>query len=116
MDKLSPLLMITGLVLIALALVTGEAKVALVLFIPVIYGGGILLLLGILLLFLGIFARFFLPMTHEETTLEKNYGGVVFIGPIPMVFGSDAKITRTMMYIGLVIAIILLLFYVLWLL
>ncbi len=114
------ILMVFGVVLLATALLTGDAEMFIVLFfIPVIYGGSILMMVGVLLVFTGFFLLFFLPFfeadeTRELANTEKSYGGVVFIGPIPIVFGSNTDITRNMLYIGIVLAIILLLVYLFW--
>ncbi len=104
-----------GLVLFATAVLYGDARVALLLFIPIIYGGGILLLMGTLLFIIGFILLFFSPLLEENTGPEKSYGGVILIGPIPIVFGSDTNITKIMLYLGLALAIILLLVYLLWL-
>ncbi len=97
-----------GLVLMALSVITGEARVALVLFIPVIYGG-VLLFISVLLLMSSFLLWIFLPSADKvrEVKGESKYGGVVFIGPIPIILGSDKNVTRTMLYIGLVIALLL---------
>ncbi len=123
-------LFILGLVLAAYAVITGEANFALFLIFPVIYGGGMFLLLGIALIFLSFISFFFLSIGGmgspsyghdrygaeggERTKKETDYGGVIFIGPIPIIFGKDKDTTKTMMYIGLVIALILLFIYLLF--
>ncbi len=102
-----------------LSVVTGEAHVALFLFIPVIYGGGLMLLSGILMFFVSFMLFFFQGVSSNgggKGDVKSTYGGVIFIGPIPVVFGKDAGITRTMFYIGLAIASVLLLLYILILL
>jgi uncharacterized protein (TIGR00304 family) len=33
-----------------------------------------------------------------------RYGGVIMLGPIPIVFGSDARIAKWMMILGLILA------------
>ena len=40
-------------------------------------------------------------------------GGVIFIGPIPIVFGSDKGIAKWMIVVGVIIAVIMLLMFVL---
>ncbi|MEF8874622.1 MAG: DUF131 domain-containing protein [Candidatus Thermoplasmatota archaeon] len=119
-----------GILFIVLSIIQGNAEVALLLFIPVIYGAGIYLMIGIVLIFLS-FILFFVfsfsdtykkshrrmkkevyedPTESKET--ESSYGGVIFIGPIPIVFGKDASTTKKMMWIGLVIALILVFLYI----
>ncbi len=48
------------------------------------------------------------PLQQAPVQEKRKVGGVIFIGPIPIVFGSDAKTTKQMMVLGLVIALILL--------
>lgn len=125
-------LLLLGILLIIYSVLEGTADVALVFIFPVIYGAGIYLASGILLIFLSIFLFFISGFQsnpdkrsilenepHKETnldTLEKSetksdYGGVIFIGPIPIVFGKDKKTARKMMYLGLILALILLAIY-----
>ena len=122
---LSYLLFLAGVFMISLAVISGEASIALFLIFPVIYGSGALTILGILLIFLGTFLLFISPFSHPhnlpptdyesykappqplEEKIEKNtkIGGVVMIGPIPIVFGSD----RNTAMLSVVIAILMLL-------
>ncbi len=44
---------------------------------------------------------------------EFRAGGVVFIGPIPIIFGSDKRIARWMIVVGGVIAIIIIVIFIL---
>jgi len=118
-----------GILFILLGILEGDAEVALFLFIPVIYGAGIYLLIGILLVFLSFMLFFVLPFARvsrsrrdelervayedlsENKETESSFGGVIFIGPIPIVFGKDASTTKKMMWIGLAIALILIFLY-----
>ncbi len=110
-----------GILLVVLSVFEGDAEIALLLFIPVIYGSGIFFIMGILLLFLS-FILFFVfsagslqRVPHQRKgaykKTESSYGGVIFLGPIPIVFGKDKSITKKMMWIGLVIALILFFLY-----
>ncbi|MBX8636439.1 MAG: DUF131 domain-containing protein [Thermoplasmata archaeon] len=38
----------------------------------------------------------------------KKFGGVVFIGPIPIIFGSDRKITGYMIILAVIMAVLIL--------
>ncbi len=44
---------------------------------------------------------------------KTRAGGVIFIGPIPIVFGSDKGIAKWMIVVGVIIAVIMLLMFVL---
>lgn len=113
-----------GVGLIILSIFRGEAEVALFLIFPVIYGSGVLSVIGIFMIFGSFLLFFFLPLRRspegkerreewekQETRSGSKFGGVVFIGPIPIVFGKDKSITKVMLYIGLIIALILLVVY-----
>ncbi|HYY47345.1 MAG TPA: DUF131 domain-containing protein [Thermoplasmata archaeon] len=126
---LGPALLVAGLLTLALAISRGEATVYLIVIIPAVVGTGPLALLGILLVFAGFFLTFFLgfvgpapplasgppipatPTTPEATSPPaptRRWGGVVFLGPFPLVFGSDPKMTRNMLLLGAVLFVALL--------
>jgi len=119
-----PLCLLAGVGVLGLAWSRGEATLYLVLVIPVITGTGPLALLGIVLIFLGFMGSFlFLPVlgpsspprdvrdvsrVPPEADTGRRWGGVVFLGPFPIVFGSDPRITRIMFLLGLVLFVALL--------
>lgn len=123
-----PAVLLVGLLTLALAVTRGEASLFLIVIIPVVVGTGPLALLGILLVFVGFFLTFFLwnaggPMppgipveVREPVTPEippgrppsRRWGGVVFLGPIPLVFGSDPQMTRLMLVLGVILSLALL--------
>ncbi len=83
--------------------------------------GTIIILIGFFVVFIGIFYEFFKGIKKynrekedEEGKQEEKseFGGVIFIGPIPIVFGSSKRISKWMMIAAIVITIILVLFYV----
>ncbi len=117
---------IGGAIAIAAAVASGEAEVSLLVIFPVFTGSSGLFLLGIGLIILSFFAWFGtlamgLPETErqgigqstlplqQEPRRETKYGGVVLIGPIPIAFGSDKNMALAMLVIGVIIAVLLLL-------
>ncbi|HKW43542.1 MAG TPA: DUF131 domain-containing protein [Thermoplasmata archaeon] len=117
---LGPILLIAGLGLLALALTRGEATVYLVVIVPVVTGSGPLALLGILFIFAGFFTLTLFwpwslaaaqtqeglqPIDAQPAALApaRRWGGVVFLGPLPIVFGSDSRMTRLMLLVGVVL-------------
>jgi len=44
-----------------------------------------------------------LPVSPEGAPPARRWGGVLFLGPIPVIFGSDPRMTRTMLLIGVVL-------------
>jgi uncharacterized protein (TIGR00304 family) len=88
-------LVMLGIVLLVLAVLEGQASLALVLIVPVIYGTGPLLAISVLMIFAGLalaFLSFFQATPGTDTANaprgKKEWGGVILIGPIPIVIGS----------------------------
>lgn len=48
---------------------------------------------------------------REETKTE--YGGVIFIGPIPIVFGSNKDMAKMALIIGVIMVVLIIAFVVL---
>jgi uncharacterized protein (TIGR00304 family) len=120
---LGPAALGIGLVVLALAVGRGEATVYLVFVVPVLAGTGPLAFLGILLVFVGFFLTFLLWSTRtpagsveqgvstapaETAPPVRRWGGIAFLGPIPLVFGSDPRMTRTMLWVGVALFLALL--------
>jgi len=105
--------------MIVLSVIVGESQFGLFIIFPFVIGSGPIAAVGAILLFLAVLLAFIsfttrLPRSEEfqatpaqETVSgsEKRYGGVVMIGPVPIAFGSDSKIARIMMLIGIIIFI-----------
>ncbi len=73
-----------------------------------------LIAFGILLIFVGVVVLFagVLTSVHRGASQESEVkaGGVILIGPIPVIFGSD----KTMILISILGAILFLLAYLAW--
>ncbi len=70
--------------------------------------GGLLIIAGIAMIFIGFFLVFIgtlITATSEEAEVES--GGVIMIGPIPIVFGTQRGATLAM-----ILAIILMLLWI----
>ena len=119
---LGPASFVAGVLTMALAVGQRQANVYLVLVIPVIVGTGPLAFLGIILVFAGFLLTFLLwparfaegpgnrdvlSASPEGAAPARRWGGVLFLGPIPVVFGSDPRMTRTMLLIGVVLFVAL---------
>ncbi len=119
-------LLIAGAALIAASVATGQGQVYLLLFIPVYVGTGAVGMLGILVVFIGFLLASLgsawrglpvpvapapEPASPPDVAVPPatmappaKYGGVVMLGPIPIVFGSDARVAKWMMILGLILA------------
>jgi len=69
--------------------------------------GVLLLLLGLVVVLLAVL----LPGTEGEQS-HRKLAGVVMIGPIPVIFGSDAKWASIAIVLAVVLVALGLLFYV----
>jgi len=120
---LGPASFVAGVLTMAMAVAQRQANVYLVLIIPVIVGTGPLAFLGIILVFAGFLLTFLLwpsrfaedpgnrdasPTSPEGAAPARRWGGVLFLGPIPVIFGSDPRMTRAMLLIGVVLFLALL--------
>lgn len=60
---------------------------------------------GIILVFLG-FILLFLGTLLSAGGGNGDFGGLILIGPIPIAFGSSPEITSTMLWAGVVLALV----------
>ena len=71
------------------------------------------LLLALVGFAVGIVAFFVAILRSTRGSGQVRGGGVVMIGPVPIMFGTDKQSARILMLLGIVLMIILLLFTVL---
>ncbi len=120
---LGPVLLVAGVAALAVGFAQGEAAFSLFVIFPVITATGGWSALGIVLLIAGFFALVFTwpaALVPESPSREappagapappspspaptRRWGGVLFLGPVPVVFGSDAKIARWMIVAGVLL-------------
>ena len=116
---------VSGIACIAAAVAGGEADAHLFLIFPVFSGSSWPFILGTLLIVLSFFVGFAMvaiggmdadqpqpgsvePRSPATAQRKTTYGGVVLVGPIPIVFGSNKSIAIFMLMIGIVLAIVFL--------
>ena len=96
-----------GVALVAVSVLEGGANVALLVIVPVVSGSSLTFLLGVVLLVVGFLS---LPFATAEgwdeappalpsggtgpPEAQSGVGGVVLLGPVPIVFGSWKGISR----------------------
>lgn len=125
------ILIASSALLLIFAAISGDLELTIIFIIPVIAGrglipalGGILLFFGIMLLFLsfmmshdvpndGISVREVQPWEGEKKR-ENRFGGVVLVGPIPIVFGSDRRMALWAVVIAIICLIAISLSIFLW--
>jgi uncharacterized protein (TIGR00304 family) len=115
-ELLSILVLISGISLIILGVLTGEVKGGLFLIFPFIIGSGIYATLGILLIIASFFLFIFTISTNPidrnteynpMKTNSKIHGrGIILLGPIPIIIGSNWKITLLLITIAIIFLLI----------
>ena len=115
---------LAGVACIVVAAVSGDAQVQLFIIFPVVSGNSLLFILGVLLIVASFILGFVLAvtsMTEAEpipslgstsgSTAQTDgmpqkktrFGGVVLIGPVPIIFGSDRKMAWIMLLVAIVL-------------
>lgn len=121
-----------GIGLLGYSVGRGESEFHLVLIFPVLTGSGLFGFAGVLLLIAGMFLGFasfagipwrFPPAPSAPSPAPtpptgpgappKRFGGLVFVGPIPIVFGSDPQVSKAMLAVAVAVTIILIVFFAL---
>jgi uncharacterized protein (TIGR00304 family) len=62
--------------------------------------GVVITLIGFITVFLGII------LTMLQNPGGSQVGGIILIGPIPIVFGSSPEITTNMLWLGLLVTVL----------
>jgi uncharacterized protein (TIGR00304 family) len=109
-----------GFVLLFIGIHLGQVKGGILVIFPFLIGTGLFATLGMVLiiaaLFLYIMHIFFRfqnftdenIVQHEKSIQQKStkIGGIIFIGPIPIIFGSHWKLTVSLLLIAVLIIIV----------
>lgn len=116
-----------AIALMVVSVASGEGQIGLFLIFPFITAWGPMAVAGSVLLFLAIVSFFIGFLRSGEYAqqnagggepagkTEKKFGGVVMIGPIPIVFGSDRKIANWMLLAGVVLFVVMVIIYLIFL-
>jgi uncharacterized protein (TIGR00304 family) len=117
---LSLVCLIVGMIFFAQGILSGEIETGIVVVFPFIVGSGIYAMLGFIFVVLAIllFIFGFTQITSKAydfrvedddlNTKKKSSikgGGVILIGPIPIVFGSNWKIAVILMIVAILLII-----------
>ena len=127
------LMIILGFSLFIISIYSGSGGFAVFIVFPVFYSTGLWGLIASILIFVGFILIFLTPfyyLSHaggygtnpeekyimrlpaeksaektEEVRTEKHYGGVVLIGPVPIIFGSDEKMVAVSILAAILILV-----------
>ncbi len=111
---------ILGIIFFSLGFLQGDVEGGVFIIFPFIGGSGIYAFLGVISLFLAIlFFSFGFTCTLDREDIQYEYeehppqkkksvkgGGVILIGPIPIVFGTNWKIALVMMIFAIILIIV----------
>jgi|ECHhosMinimDraft_1075155.scaffolds.fasta_scaffold00041_20 uncharacterized protein (TIGR00304 family) len=74
--------------------------------------GVVALVVGFLIVFLAVAIELARGIRAKEGSKAEG-GGIILIGPVPIVFGSSKGITKALLILGIVLTALLVLLYVL---
>jgi len=117
---LSLICFILGIAFFTIGFLYGDVKTGVFVVFPFLSGSGIYAFLGFIFIFIAILLFMFgfassavsedFSSGYEEPGPPKKTsvkgGGVVLIGPIPIVFGSNWKIAMVMMIVAIILIIV----------
>lgn len=117
---LSLLSLVVGIVFFYLGFINGEVEAGIFFIFPFISGSGIYSFLGLVFIIISIFLFLFgfTNFSLKEDFQQENYepkssrktsikgGGVVLVGPIPIVFASNWKIAAVLMIIAIIVIVL----------
>ncbi|AOL16999.1 TIGR00304 family protein [Sulfolobus sp. A20] len=79
------------------------------------YAGLAIIFISIILLLAGSIYESRKSSNRQENNKQRTeVGGVIFIGPIPIVFGSSKGIAKWMIILAIILFIIMVVFYILY--
>ncbi|MFO8132898.1 MAG: DUF131 domain-containing protein [Thermoplasmatota archaeon] len=111
-------LLLGGVACIIAGVATGEGQVGVFIIFPFVVGSGWLMLLGVILIFLSVVAFMFTRQAADAGQMppgigqarrhrETKAGGLILIGPIPIIISNDKTLAFVLLVIGIVVAVIL---------
>jgi uncharacterized protein (TIGR00304 family) len=82
--------------------------------------GTLMIFIGFIIVFIGVIyelaksvRRSSRVKSEEQEERKTEVGGVIFLGPIPIIFGSSKNISKWMLVVAAIITIVLILLYAL---
>ena len=117
---LSLILFVIGIIFFVLGYLQGDLQTGIFVIFPFIAGSGIFAFSGFIFIFIAILLftfGFSTGIESDKIRYEKNNtqqikktsvkgGGVVLIGPIPIIFGSNWKIAVFLMILAIILIIV----------
>lgn len=106
--KIACAMLCAGIFLLIFAYLAGDVEAGLFVIFPFIYGSGPLAFAGVLLIVISLLIFMVSLIPHEATVappdeprVEKKTGGILLIGPIPVIFATDTDMAKLLVAIAL---------------
>jgi uncharacterized membrane protein len=103
---------VAGVILILISVLKGHTKVGIFFIIPFFYSTDLYAVAGVLCIIGAMFCCFYAMLKtvmqfepSYDVKSEKHHGGIVLIGPLPIIFGSSKTIVKWLI-IGAIIVVI----------
>jgi len=114
--RLPLLLFLAGGACIIAGLATGQGQAGIFVIFPFVAGSGWLFILGVILFFLSILAVMFTwlppdegapapPGGRGEMQTDRKVGGLLLIGPLPIVIASHKTLALMLLILGVALAL-----------
>ena len=117
---LSFICLIVGIVFFVFGFLSGDVEAGFIVVIPFVSGSGLYAFLGFIFVFIAVLLFMFaFTRSSESKDSEVDYdkykpsrktsikgGGVLLVGPIPIVFGSNWKIAALLMALAIIIMVV----------
>ena len=116
-------LILFGIALLVVFSLLGLASVGLFIIFPFFFSTNPISAIPIIIIIFGFLILFFAPFSgsiernedRSEPNLrgesKKSFGGIIMIGPVPIIFGSSRKMVYALIGVAVVIIILIFVFY-----
>ncbi len=127
--KIGLYLILVGFIIFIIFGFLGIAKVGIFFIFPFIISNNALSVIPALIIFIGFISLFILPFqgtinndyndesnqnvndyNKNNTEKKSSFGGLVMIGPVPIIFGNNKKLV----YISMIIALVIIILYIIF--
>ena len=76
---------------------------------PEVGVASLLYLIGFVIMILGMLILVIGSLSGRRETHKGEVGGIILIGPFPIIFGSSSRIMRIMMFASIILVVIVIL-------
>lgn len=108
-NKIPLILFIFAIIAFIFAFIEGELKAGIFIIFPFVYGSGFFSFIGIILLFTSFITFFAFSFKRvEEVEIKESKGGIILIGPFPIIISDSLKTAFILLLISMIIFVVFL--------